>query len=449
MFPTLAHQLATGHNELHQIIGDAVIESPDINYAVASKQFRTLIGTPLGAFCAKSGSVGNILIVLDALDECQGFEEKRPQEILACLRDHAYPAAPRIRILLTSRPEHSLRRELARRHQVVEYNLHQDDESAQGDIARFLKAKLPSIPDDLGMSVEDWPQEGDMQMLSEKSGRLFIFAKTALRFIGDDQVSDPRRQMNTLLGMDKGSVNPYSALDLLYRQVLENALSRERVPDDIFIRFRRVVGCIILSQDALPVSVIARISNYSVNEVMATLLRLQSVILCSSPPGTVSQQDSDLLPNTYHPSFPDYLVDSKRCSDDHFTIIEPEMHRFIVLRCFEIMKGILRRNVLELDDTYVPNRDIPDLKAKVQSHITPEAAYACQFWLGHLLKSEIDDSILGALDEFVSEQFLWWCEALSLLDSACSGQKHLLATVAFRLQTAWEKMVSTLHQLWI
>ena len=110
VFPTLAHQLATGHNELHQIIGDAVIESPDINYAVASKQFRTLIGTPLGAFCAKSGSVGNILIVLDALDECQGFEEKRPQEILACLRDHAYPAVPRIPILLTSRPEHSLRR---------------------------------------------------------------------------------------------------------------------------------------------------------------------------------------------------------------------------------------------------------------------------------------------------------------------------------------------------
>ena len=449
VFPTLAHQLATGHSELHQIIGDAVIGSPDIHYAAASEQFQTLIGTPLDVFCAKSGSMGNILIVLEALDECQGFAEKRPQEILACLRDHAYQAAPRVRILLTSRPEHSLRRELARRHQVVEYNLHQDDESAQGDIARFLRAKLPVIPGDLGISVEDWPQERDVQMLSEKSGRLFIFAKTALRFIGDDQVSDPRRQMNTLLGMDKGTINPYSPIDLLYHQVLENALSRDRVPDDIFIRFKRVVGCIILSQDALPVSVIARIANYSVTEVMATLLRLQSVILCPSPPGTVSQQDSDLLPSIYHPSFPDYLVDSRRCSDDHFAIIEPEMHRFIVLRCFELMKGILHRNVLELDDTYVLNRDIPGLEYEVQMHITPEAAYACQFWLSHLLKAEIDDSIVGELDEFLSVRFLWWCEALSLLDSACSGQKHLLTTVALRLQIAWEKLVSTLHQLWI
>ena len=443
MFPTVAHQLAAGHSQLHQIIGDAVIKSPDIDYAVASEQFQTLIGTPLDAFCAKSGSAGNILIVLDALDECQGFEEKRPQDILARLRDHAYQAAPRIRILLTSRPEHYLRRELACRHQVVEYNLHQDDESAQGDITRFLKAKLPLIPDDLGISVEDWPQDKDVQMLSEKSGHLFIFAKTALRFIGDDQVSDPKRQMNTLLGMDNSAVNPYSPLDLLYHQVLENALSRERVPDDIFLRFRRVVGCIILSQDALPVSVIARVANYSVNEVMATLLRLRSVILCSSPPGTVTKRDSDLLPHAYHPSFPDYLLNSKRCSDYHFAIIKPEMHRFIVLRCFELMKATLCRNILDLDDTYVFNKDIPDLEVKVQSCITPESTYACQFWLGHLLESEIDESILGVLDEFLSERFLWWCEALSLLDSACSGQKHLLATVAFRLQTAWEKMVSS------
>ena len=59
----------------------------------------------------------------------------------------------------------------------------------------------------------------------------------------------------------------------------------------------------------------------------------------------------------------------------------------------------------------------------------------------------MDESILGALDEFLSVRFLWWCEALSLLDSACGGQKHLLATDAFRLQTAWENMVSALHQL--
>ena len=446
VFPTLAHQLATGHSQLHQMIGDAVIKSPDIDYAVAFKQFQTLIGTPLDAFCVESEGTGSILIVLDALDECQGIEEKRPQEILTCLCVHAYQAAGRIRILLTSRPEHYLRRELAPQPQVVEYDLHQDDETAQGDITRFLEARLPLIPHELGILVEDWPRKEDVQTLSEKSGCLFIFAKTALRFIANDHVMDPPRQMDILLGMGEGTVNPYSPLDQLYLQVLESAFSKERVPDDIFICFRRVVGCIILSQDALPVSVIANIANYSVKEVMAMLLRLRSVILCSSPPGTINQQDSELLPHPYHPSFPNYLVDSKRCSNSDFTIIKPEMHRFIVLRCFELMKGVLHRNILDLYDTYILNQDIPDLEAKVQSHITPEAAYACRFWLDHLLESEIDHSILMALDEFLSVQFLWWCEALSLLDSACAGQKHLLTTIAFRLQTAWEKMVSTVHK---
>ena len=122
------------------------------------------------------------------------------------------------------------------------------------------------------------------------------------------------------------------------------------------------------------------------------------------------------------------------------------MHGFIVLRCFEIMKAVLCRNILDLHETSNLNRHIPDLKVKVQSRITPEAAYACQFWLGHLLESERDESILGALHEFLCERFLWWCEALSLLDSA-RGQGHLLATVAFRLQTAWERMVSNSYEL--
>ena len=337
VFPTLAHQLAAGHSKLHQIIGDAAINSSDIDYATAFKQFQTLIAPPFDVFCVGRG---NIFIMLDALDECQGIEDKRPQEMLSCLRDHRYQAAPRIRILLTSRPEHYLHREPANRSQVAEYNLHEDDDSAQGDIALFLKANLSLIPDELGIAVEGWQIEEDALTLSEKSGHLFIFAKTALRFIGDDKVLDPRQQMNILLRMDQTTINPYSSLDTLYLQILENALPQDR--DDIFLRFREVVGCILLSRDAIPVSVIAKIANYGVNQVMATLSQLQSVILyiCSFPPGAARQSDSDVLPHVYHPSFPDFLVDSRRCSNHNFTIIKPKMHAFIVLRCFELMKDI-------------------------------------------------------------------------------------------------------------
>jgi len=446
VFTTLAHQLAASHKGLHRIIGDAIIKSPDIEYAGAFKQFQTLIATPLDVFYTEFNGAGDILIILDALDECQGIEDKRPQQILACLRDHKYQAASHVRVLITSRPEHCLRHEFTPQPQVVEHDLHMDGESARGDIARFLEAKLPLIPRELGISVEGWPQAEDVQALSEKSGHLFIFAKTALRFISNRQVLDPRRQMDILLGMDRTTINPYSTLDQLYLQVLENAWSRDLVGDGIFLRFRRVVGCIILAQDSLPVSTIARIVDYDMNNVIATLLRLQSVILCSSPPGTLYQ---DFFPSIYHPSFSDYLFDSKRCVDPHFTISKPDTHGFIVLRCFKLMKAVLRENILRLRNPSILNRDIPNLQGEVDNIITPEVKYSCRFWISHLLESKMDQETSGALYEFLSQWFLRWCEALSLLDFAHGGRGRFLATAASTLQTAWEQMVSDSHQLCI
>ena len=440
VFPTLARQLAASHSKLRQIIGDAAT-TLDINTVSASIQFKTLIEDPL---CAFSEGAGDILIVLDALDECEGVKDNRTQEILTCLREHDYQAGPRLRILLTSRRENHLHHVLAHQPQVVEHDLNGADDSAQEDIARCLQAGLSLIQEKWKIRVEDWPQKEDVEMLLKMSGRLFIFTDTVLRFIGDNQ-SNPRDQMNILLGMDQTTINAYTTLDTLYHRVLENALPPNR--DDISLRFRQVVGCIILSKDTLPVSVIAKIAECRVDQVMTTLLQLQSVMVCSSLPGIVGQQDSDLLPRPYHPSFPDYLVDSKRCSDSRFTIVKPKMHGFIVLRCFELMKPVLQRNILELHDLYIRNEDIPDLKARLRSRITPDVAYACQFWPSHLLESEADKSILGALYGFLSKQFLWWCEALSLLDSAHGGQGHLLATVAFRLQNVWEQMVSNSRQM--
>ncbi len=260
--------------------------------------------------------------------------------------------------------------------------------------------------------------------------------------------------MNILLGMDITTVNPYSTLDGIYHQVLENALSGARVPDDIFLRFRRVVGCIILCQDALSVLGIASITDYSVDQVMATLRRTQSVIH-SSPPGTVDRQEQDLLPRIYHPSFSDYIVDPQRCVNPRFRIVHTETHGFIVLRCFQLMKGFLRRNILDLPKPTIDNDPIPYLQAKVRSTITPEGAYACRFWISHLLESKMDEEIeskmgeeiLKALHEFLSQRVLWWCEALSLLDSALKAYGSLLGAAVPTLRFASEQLVSISHYI--
>ena len=105
------------------------------------------------------------------------------------------------------------------------------------------------------------------------------------------------------------------------------------------------------------------------------------------------------------------------------------------------MKVFLRRNILDLPKPTIDNVFIPDPQAKVQSTITPESAYACRFWISHLFESKMDKEILEALHGFLSQQFLWWCEALSLLESAHEAKGSLLGAAASTLRIAWERLV--------
>ena len=87
------------------------------------------------------------------------------------------------------------------------------------------------------------------------------------------------------------------------------------------------------------------------------------------------------------------------------------MHRLIALRCFELMKPALRRNILDPHETSILNEDILDLSDEVRSRINPEAAYACRFWLGHFHESRVDESILeNCMNSFPS--------------GSCGGVKH-------------------------
>ena len=137
-------------------------------------QFQTLIAAPLDAWPAESNNAARILIILDAVDECQGVADSQPQQIIACLRDHKYRAPSRIRLLM-SHPEHHIKQALRSQPQVLEHDLYRIDKSAQGDIALFLSAKLPLIPHRLGIPAEAWPPDEDVQTL-QRSQVIFSYS---------------------------------------------------------------------------------------------------------------------------------------------------------------------------------------------------------------------------------------------------------------------------------
>ena len=90
--------------------------------------------------------------------------------------------------------------------------------------------------------------------LVETSDKLFIYAATAIRFIGDEDVDNPQRQLSIILGSRRDPhAEPYYAIDTLYLQVLKNAIPENRATrKQIESRNGSVVSTIVVLREPLP-----------------------------------------------------------------------------------------------------------------------------------------------------------------------------------------------------
>src|SRR5258708_28424611 len=137
--------------------------------------------------------------------------------------------SPSLRLLITSRPELHIKPVLTSKAGIV---LHEDiDQSiVSDDIREYLREEMSQIPERLDVKVPlPWPSKQELETLVEKAGQLFIWAATAVRFVGDDRGRDPISRLETLLrdyigsGSNTGSRNPYKDLDSLYMAILSQA----------------------------------------------------------------------------------------------------------------------------------------------------------------------------------------------------------------------------------
>lgn len=97
-FPALAYQLSRHNEHLAEHINDALEQDPGVMGRDIHTQFISLIADPLGRL-AEEGMV--ILIVIDALDEC---EEGGAESILSILAHNA-PKMSQLKVFITARPE--------------------------------------------------------------------------------------------------------------------------------------------------------------------------------------------------------------------------------------------------------------------------------------------------------------------------------------------------------
>jgi hypothetical protein len=121
-------------------------------------------------------TIGPILFVIDALDE-SGDRHSRTSLLQAILK-HVSALSPNFRILITSRPEEDIERELGSNALVFRKRM-EDLRSTDQDIRRYIEQELSCFPE----LDSNWPNGVWFNKLVGLSEGFFQWAATACRFV--------------------------------------------------------------------------------------------------------------------------------------------------------------------------------------------------------------------------------------------------------------------------
>lgn len=423
LFQTIAFQLGNTYPALKVEIAKA-LEDQTILTSNSQRQLQKLILEPVTSL--HDCFVSSIIIVVDALDECEEYDgvSRMIKLLVAELENHRLP----LKFLVTSRPEMHLRSTFHSPRvgsNTYPFILHDVEPSDVGeDIKIFINHELKLIAEDSPMMVKDlpWPSDSESSALIKISAGLFIAAATAVRFIKPIRGSyDPQVRLKTLLDAHENgrfmNSHPFEYLDVMYTQILDMAFAGS-LPSDTFANFRTIVGTIVLAYGRLTVAELAELLQMQ-GKVGNILADLHSVI---------QVPDGDGLVHARHLSFPDYLTNELRCTNKRFFINPPLHHAEIARFCVENMMRLLRRDICDIQDRTKMNSDI-DPK-KIKERIPGDLQYACRYWALHLSECSIDESLVSLVDSFVSKYILYWIEALSLIGELGGGIKSLQLVLA-------------------
>ena len=419
IFPTLAVQLARTHAEFRSIFIPLVQSDPEVAHESLYSQMSKLIFQPL----VKSAI--STVIVIDALDECK---DEEPASAILSVLGQFVTKIPRVKFFVTGRPEPRIREGfriplLAKATDV--FILHEvEPGQVNSDIRLFFTHSFTELRQRRHV-LDDWPAEGQLDLLCERAGGLFVHAVATVRFI-DHRNNNPKRQLDRLLlspessafeGKTKFKVN--TTLDLLYMTILHEAFGDDDPEDDP--KVRSVLGAVVLSANPLSPSAMAVLLGLDAEDVFPLLSSIHSLL--------VLREDIDHSVRPFHKSFPDFIVDPSRCTNARFRVRPPDQHTEMLLGCLELMNRRLEQNMCKFPDG-VMNSEVDDLKEKTEQYIGKALEYACRSWHKHLIHTSPAQTpeIVTVLHRFLEEKFLFWLEVLSVLGVAREAVDALEAT---------------------
>lgn len=409
---TVATDLLKCVPEMKAGIRQAVDHEPNIAKKTLKTQFDKLIVQPLSEVKVISNIQQELVVVIDALDECDQKEDIRAIiQLLAQAKDMG-PIS--LRVFVTSRPEPPIRLSFQQMpdeaYQELVLNEVATDTIAR-DVRLFFENELASIREQSSLD-NSWPGEQETQTLVNMAVPLFIFAATVCRFLKED-CGDPEERLSDILKYD---IDAIPREDKTYLPILDPVFARQTEKEKE--KFREVVGSIILLEDPLSIDSIANLLNFTMAAVRFQLNSLHSVLEIP--------RDKKRPVRVLHLSFHDFLVDPKKRGNSPFWIDEREAHARIAKKCLQLMSSRqgLRQNICDLPSSGTLRNEIEGWR--VQQYLPPELRYACRYWVSHLRQSERNTCEYDELHGFLRKHALHWLEAMSIMGEASESIDALI-----------------------
>ena len=417
-FTTIARQLAVRRPSVAPYIAGAIEADSSLLLRTAGReQFTKLIIEPLSRWQEAGGEpqAFSLVIVIDALDECENDEDIK---YVIRLFSQAQPAPPlRLKILITSRPELPIRLGFSKiGNTYTEAVLHNVPTSnIEHDLEVFINHELGLIREDYNdtVSVErhlpsHWPTITDVQVLVKMAVPLFIFAATACRFIGDRRIGNPEEQLAHILLFEMKSLD--SQVDATYLPILDKLTSGlfPSQKDQVYQKFRDIVGPIVLLGNPLSVYQLSNLLCISATMIQNLLDSLHSVL--HVPP------DSNDPIKLHHLSFRDFLTNHEKYNTHPFWINESMTHDKLAIYCFRTIMRYLKQDIFNVGD---PSTHLDNFNIDQQMECIPtELQYACIYWVQHVVESNRPLEDDGSVHQFLKTYFLYWVEALAIMGKA-------------------------------
>ena len=405
IFPTLAVQLAHKYPEFRSIFIPLVQSNPEIIHESLYNQMNKLIVVPL------QESTISMVIVIDALDECK---DREPASAILSVLGQFVSRIPNVKFFLTGRPEpriqEGFRLPLLAKETSI-FILHEVELSqVDGDIRFFFRESFQKIAKHQG-DLDGWPTKEQLDILCQRAAGFFVYAVATVKFLGQG-LNDPKDQLDLLLQLpehgDLEGDTEFKAdttMNSLYASILQEAFSKNHLRDDP--KTLSVLGAVILAANPLSPSTIATLLDLRIKDVSLRLSSVHSLLIL---------QDIKDPVRPFHKSFPDFIINPARCTNERFHISPPTHHLELLVGCLKLMNQTLEKNMCKLPDT-VTNSEVFDLHERIEKCLDPALQYACTSWHKHLFNENMvfKPAVTSILHQFLEKKFLFWLEVLSVL----------------------------------